>query len=120
MKARLLILAVILVSAVSAVAEIPDDLLNSLSYRLVGPFRGGRVTAVAGVPGDPMTYYMGGTGGGVWKTENAGTTWENISDDHFNVGTIGAIAAATRTKNQRDTHRRHGSAKPSHHSTIRA
>ena len=60
--------------------SVPDDLLNSMSFRLVGPFRGGRVTAVTGVPGDPMTYYMGSTGGGVWKTSNAGVSWRNVTD----------------------------------------
>ena len=52
------------------------------------------MTTVTGVPGNPMLYYMGATGGGVWKTWNAGTTWENISDGHFEVGTIGAVAVA--------------------------
>jgi photosystem II stability/assembly factor-like uncharacterized protein len=51
-----------------------------MSFRLVGPFRGGRVTAVTGVVGDPRTYYMGSTGGGVWKTTNAGVSWHNVSD----------------------------------------
>ncbi len=46
------------------------------------------------MPDKPQLYYMGATGGGVWKTENAGLTWENISDGFFNVGTIGAIAVA--------------------------
>ncbi len=68
--------------------------LEGLEYRLVGPWRGGRVTAVTGVPDHPNLYYMGATGGGVWKTTNAGTTWENISDDYFKVGTIGAVAVA--------------------------
>ena len=73
-----LVLAAATLSAEAAVVS--DDLLNSMSFRLVGPFRGGRVTAVTGVPGDSMTYYMGSTGGGVWKTNNAGVTWSNISD----------------------------------------
>jgi len=68
--------------------------LQGLEWRMVGPYRGGRVTTVTGVPGKPNLYYMGATGGGVWKTENAGTTWQNISDDHFKVGTIGAVAVA--------------------------
>ncbi len=71
-----------------------DESLSGLDWRLIGPWRGGRVTAVTGVPGKPNLYYMGATGGGVWKTENAGTTWENISDGFFNVGTIGAVAVA--------------------------
>ena len=67
---------------------------EALEFRSIGPFRGGRVTAVTGVPGDPQTYYMGSTGGGVWKTTDAGTTWKNISDETFEVGSIGAIAVA--------------------------
>jgi photosystem II stability/assembly factor-like uncharacterized protein len=76
-------LACVLIAAavVSAdAATVPDELLNSMSFRLVGPHRGGRVTAVTGVPGDPMTYYMGSTGGGVWKTTDAGIQWRNVSD----------------------------------------
>ena len=68
--------------------------LEGLEWRLVGPWRGGRVTAVTGVRGEPNLYYMGATGGGVWKTGNAGTTWENLSDEYFKVGTIGAVAVA--------------------------
>ena len=56
---------------------------NSLDYRLVGPFRGGRSAAVTGVPGKPNLFYMGATGGGVWRTEDGGQTWENISDGFF-------------------------------------
>jgi photosystem II stability/assembly factor-like uncharacterized protein len=78
----------------SAFAADGTDRLGGLEWRLVGPWRGGRVTAVTGVLGEPNLYYMGATGGGVWKTENAGTTWTNISDDYFEVGTIGAIAVA--------------------------
>ena len=68
--------------------------LEGLEWRLIGPWRGGRVTTVVGVPGQPNVYYRGATGGGGWKTENAGTTWENLSDEHFKVGTIGAVAVA--------------------------
>jgi len=72
---------------------------GKLEYRLVGPWRGGRVTAVTGVPGKPHLYYMGATGGGVWRTENAGQTWENLSDKHFKVGTIGAVAVSRSDNN---------------------
>lgn len=75
-------------------ARVDTAMLEGLEWREVGPYRGGRVTTVAGVPDKPMLYYMGATGGGVWKTENAGTTWENISDEYFKVGTIGAVAVA--------------------------
>jgi len=68
--------------------------LEGLEWRNIGPWRGGRVTAVTGVPGKPELYYMGATGGGVWRTVNAGATWENLSDEHFKVGTIGAVAVA--------------------------
>jgi hypothetical protein len=80
MKARCLVCAALLVAAATAYSAISDEKLNSLEYRLVGPFRGGRVTAVSGVPGDPMTYFMGSTGGGVWKTTDGGLTWLNVSD----------------------------------------
>ena len=69
-------------------------LYSAMKYRLVGPFRGGRVTTVAGVPSQPFTFYFGSTGGGVWKTTNAGETWENISDGFFGVGSVGAVAVA--------------------------
>ena len=64
-----------------------ETTLEGLEYRLIGPWRGGRVTTVTGLKGKPNLYYMGATGGGVWKTTNAGVTWENISDDGIPVGT---------------------------------
>jgi photosystem II stability/assembly factor-like uncharacterized protein len=66
-------------------------LFRGLSYRTVGPFRGGRVTAVAGHRRQPSTFYMGSTGGGVWKTTDSGRSWINISDGFFETGSIGAI-----------------------------
>ncbi len=74
--------------------EVPPQLLESLSYRMVGPFRGGRCTAVTGIPGQPMTFFMGTTGGGVWKTEDGGIHWHNISDGFISVGSIGSIEVA--------------------------
>jgi hypothetical protein len=72
-----------------------DDasLLSGLRYRLVGPFRGGRSGAVTGVPGRPLLFYFGSTGGGVWRTGDGGATWENISDGFFG-GSIGAVAVS--------------------------
>jgi len=67
------------------------DLFEELKYRFVGPTRGGRVTAVTGIPDDSFTYYMGTTGGGVWKTTDGGVTWNNISDGFFKVGSIGSV-----------------------------
>jgi len=74
-------------------------LYQALEWRSIGPFRGGRVTAVAGHPDQPRTYYMGATGGGVWKTESGGVNWSNVSDGYFNTGTIGAIAVAESDSN---------------------
>jgi len=73
--------------------------LKGLEWRMVGPWRGGRVTTVTGVRGKPNLYYMGATGGGVWKTEDAGTTWQNVSDGFFKVGTIGAVAVSASDNN---------------------
>lgn len=76
-----------------AVPSIPSELYSSMEYRLVGPFRGGRSAAVTGVPGEPNLFYMGSTGGGVWKTLDGGRTWENISDGFFG-GSIGSVEVA--------------------------
>ena len=73
--------------------DFDESLYKTLKYRCIGPFRGGRSAAVTGVPGDPMTYYFGGTGGGVWKTTDGGQTWNNISDGFFG-GSIGAVAVS--------------------------
>ncbi|HSR50425.1 MAG TPA: glycosyl hydrolase [Acidobacteriota bacterium] len=74
-------------------------LFSALEYRLIGPYRGGRVTAVEGVPDEPHTFYMGSTGGGVWETRDAGQSWRNITDGHIGVGSIGAIAVAPSDRN---------------------
>ncbi len=71
-----------------------EELFGDLSYRNVGPSRGGRVTAVAGHRAHPFTFYMGATGGGVWKTEDYGNTWVPISDGYFETGSIGSIRVA--------------------------
>jgi hypothetical protein len=62
-------------SARAPAPRVDPDLLKSLRFRLVGPFRGGRVAAVSGVPTDDRTFLMGSTGGGVWKTTDGGQTW---------------------------------------------
>jgi|APTNR8051073442_1049403.scaffolds.fasta_scaffold00949_2 photosystem II stability/assembly factor-like uncharacterized protein len=67
---------------------------QNLKWRNIGPFRGGRCAAVAGVPGKSMTYYMGSAGGGIWKTEDAGLNWKNCSDGFVKTGAVGAIAVA--------------------------
>jgi photosystem II stability/assembly factor-like uncharacterized protein len=78
----------------SAVAQsLPPELLSSLKWRLIGPFRGGRVVAVAGVPGDSTTFYFGAVSGGIWKTTDAGMVWRPIFDNQP-VASIGALAVA--------------------------
>ncbi|MDX1628133.1 MAG: glycosyl hydrolase, partial [Fulvivirga sp.] len=69
------------------------ELYCALEWRNIGPFRGGRSAAVTGVPGKPNLFYMGSTGGGVWRTTDAGNTWENISDGYFG-GSIGAVTVS--------------------------
>ncbi|MEQ8330290.1 MAG: hypothetical protein RH859_07435 [Longimicrobiales bacterium] len=97
--------AVVLLSAAPRPAAAQDlqpnqavhpDLLTTLEYRMVGPHRGGRSTAVSGFPDDPRAYVMGTTGGGVWITEDAGETWTNVTDegDALPVGSVGAVEVA--------------------------
>jgi photosystem II stability/assembly factor-like uncharacterized protein len=93
-------LALILLTGIASSAQTgivpkptPDPLKN-LQFRLIGPYRGGRVGAVEGVASDPKTFYYGATGGGVWKTTDSGVNWMNISDGWFKTGSIGAIAVA--------------------------
>ena len=71
-----------------------DSFFHPVKWRSIGPFRGGRSVAAAGVRGDVKTYYMGTTGGGLWKTEDMGVTWNNVSDGYFKTGSVGAIAVA--------------------------
>ena len=71
----------------------PNPQFPGLEWRLIGPFRAGRVTAVAGVPGDPSTFYFGTPGGGVWKTSDGGQVWHPIFDKE-RVASIGALAVA--------------------------
>lgn len=76
-----------------------SESFKPLKYRNIGPFRGGRANAGTGVIGDPMTYYMGTTGGGVWKTSDAGQHWKNISDGFFKLGSVGAITVSESNPN---------------------
>lgn len=71
-----------------------NDPLKNFQFRLIGPFRGGRVGAVEGIKNQPNVYYFGATGGGVWKTLDGGINWQNISDGFFKTGSVGAIDAA--------------------------
>src|SRR5262245_62946463 len=91
--------ATLIACAVAARAQderpgpIPGALLETCDWRLVGPFRGGRSSAVCGVLQERDTYWFGAAGGGVWKSTDAGQTWKNQSDGFFG-GSIGAVAVA--------------------------
>ena len=67
---------------------------KQVKWRNIGPFRGGRSNTAVGVPSNPMVYYMGTTGGGLWKTDDMGLRWNNISDGFFKTSTVGGIAVA--------------------------
>ncbi len=71
-----------------------EALYSALTWRCIGPFRGGRATAVAGSPAQPYIYYFGATGGGVWKSEDGGVNWRNVSDGFFKTGSVGAVAVS--------------------------
>jgi photosystem II stability/assembly factor-like uncharacterized protein len=70
------------------------NLLKGLKYRQIGPYRGGRVTAVAGITTQPNVYYFGATGGGVWKTSDSGINWQAVSDGFFKTGSVGGIGVS--------------------------
>jgi len=105
MKYSLLLLLLVLVSGgawaqkkgtatpAKAITSYDESLYNAMEWRSIGPYRGGRSAAVTGVPGKPNLFYFGGTGGGVWKTTDAGNSWTNISDGYFG-SSIGSIAVS--------------------------
>ena len=82
------------VRAQATVDSVTESYYAPLKFRSIGPFRGGRSVTATGVVGDPLTYYMGTTGGGLWKTSDAGQRWHNISDGYFKTGSVGAIAVS--------------------------
>jgi len=92
-----LILGLLIFGATNA-QEI-NNYFKPLKYRNIGPFRGGRSNSASGVVNDPLTYYMGTTGGGVWKTSDAGQRWTNISDGFFKTGSVGAVAVSESNPN---------------------
>ena len=88
-----LLLAASRFAVASSDPAVDPTALQALRYRMLGPSRGGRSTAVAGIASQPRTFYLG-TSGGLWKTTNAGETWSNVSDGFFASGSIGAVAVA--------------------------
>jgi photosystem II stability/assembly factor-like uncharacterized protein len=92
-----LVLSCLFVASALGQTKLPDDynaIFKPLKWRSIGPFRGGRSNCATGVVGDPRTYYMGTTGGGVWKTDDMGLSWRNVSDGFFKTGSVGAVAVA--------------------------
>ena len=79
--------------ALTSAQSVSSELYSGLQWRLIGPFRGGRVVAVAGIPGNSTTFYFGSVGGGVWQTTDAGVVWKPIFDGQP-IASIGALAAA--------------------------
>lgn len=94
----MLAVALTLSASLTLAASVPvDGLTGALQWRSVGPYLGGRVTSLAGVPGEPNLFYAAYAGGGVWKTDNYGHTWEQLTDKYFRPdtsGSVGAIAVA--------------------------
>ena len=86
------------VNAQKKATQVSDEYFSEVTYRNIGPFRGGRSAAVTGVNNKANLFYMGATGGGVWKTTDAGNTWQNISDGFFG-GSVGAVAVAESDNN---------------------
>src|SRR5437763_4456675 len=86
-------------SPMQSAATFDPPLLKALEWRLIGPYRGGRVVAVAGDPVDAQTFYFGSTGGGVWKTTDGGIIWQNVSDGYFKRASVGAIAVSASDTN---------------------
>lgn len=92
------LLSLALWTPVRANAQVDEKLLRGMQYRLIGPFRGGRVLTVAGIPGDPQTYYFGAASGGVWKSVDAGAHWSSLFDKET-TSSIGSIAVAPSDSN---------------------
>jgi len=87
------VLLLLLPCVASAASQVDPQLFGAMKWRQIGPFRGGRAVAVSGVPGDPATWYFGAVAGGVWKSTNAGSTWQPVFDEQ-KIASIGAIAVA--------------------------
>ncbi len=90
---------IILLLPILMIAQEANQYFSPMKFRNIGPFRGGRSVSAIGVVNNPLTYYMGTTGGGLWKTEDAGQHWKNISDGFFKTGSVGAVAASESNPN---------------------
>ena len=83
----------LMIAGLAGAQAVPPDLYGGLKWRLIGPFRGGRAVAVAGIPGNATTFYFGAVNGGIWQTTDAGIVWKPIFDSQH-IGSIGALAVA--------------------------
>lgn len=92
MQRRLSLALATALFASAALAQVDPSLYAQLKWRCIGPYRGGRSLAVAGSAARPKEYYFGATGGGVWKTTDGGTSWNNVSDKFFTTASVGAVA----------------------------
>ncbi len=96
---RLVLLALVAAATLPLTAQVIDpSAYSDLKWRMLGPFRGGRVNAVTGVPGQPNTFYFGSVGGGLWRSDNSGRTWRPVFDDQ-SIASIGAVAVAPSAPN---------------------
>ena len=93
LRAAVFTLAGLVVAEAALAQPVAPGLMSGLNWRLIGPFRGGRVVAVAGIPGDSTTFYFGSVNGGIWKTNDAGVTWTPTFDG-VKAASIGALAVA--------------------------
>jgi photosystem II stability/assembly factor-like uncharacterized protein len=93
LKHSLLIVICACIAIYSPAQEVPSSVVKAMQWRLIGPYRGGRVTSVCGIPNQPSVYYMGTPGGGVWKTEDGGRVWKPIFDQ-VPVASIGAVVVS--------------------------
>src|SRR5512144_1916924 len=100
-KRLFLVIALFVITLVPAVINFAqvDPLIGGLKWRNIGPFHGGRISAVTGVIGQAGVFYLGAPVGGLWKTTNAGVTWVPIFDQFTNVDSVGAVQAAPSAPN---------------------
>jgi len=91
--AAFFVAATIFIARIAVAQQVPERMFSEMKWRMIGPFRGGKVNAVAGVPGNPAVYYFAADGGGVWKTTDGGTVWRSIFDKEP-VASVGAMAVA--------------------------
>jgi len=94
----LVVLSIVITTTIALAQQYDQNLFSAMKWRLVGPHRAGRVTAVAGIPGNAKIYYFGTPGGGLWKTTDGGRVWKPIFDD-AHVASIGALAIAPSNPN---------------------